>query len=582
MRHCADFGYNKQVVAYEPRDWAMTYRDSALYQNLHGDRSQFPVSAIMTIGIIDGKRNRLGGQNEPLDRWANNVMVNVGRGSMLTELYITPDLLSAQQWDILAGALKWQHQYVEQMATGCMLPVDPRWEDVYGYVHLNHDGGFVCLRNAGIVARHASVALPELGGAFFDAIRVYPWRETLALERSVPLGGRAGATAAPDQGHWVLETDIEPFGVTVIEVTRAQDAPVASIGGLRRSLVSWGPGEVVYDLWGAPGTEGRALIRAAAVATEPKQQTELYDPESMLWRVPCDIPGEPYHLWNVEQSDDGRSFEVTVDDGVEWRFCAVARDLPEGTALTLRMDGDPVEAERIEGEGWVTFTCRLPKGEHTVAWEAPTEAPVQPFSAREYSVETYFVREAQLVPVRVTVKLEPGRYAPRPAPETPCPGIERSTWIGPKVTIAPEGSPLDVAVTAEDLQGVQAAKLQIRIFGSQGGEDYGRKWIVLNGQRIGPVPVNTNPSRPDVWETRIVELSTDQVELLRRENEVVVERATDDCFKFTDLALAVQRPDGLWAETDHDATVWSSPAGWLHREGRTFSDRTPVIRLRFE
>ena len=87
MQHCADFGYNKEVVAYEPRDWAMTYRDAAIHQNLHGDRSQFPASGIMTIGIIDGKRNRLGGENEPLDRWANNVVVNVGRGSMLKELY---------------------------------------------------------------------------------------------------------------------------------------------------------------------------------------------------------------------------------------------------------------------------------------------------------------------------------------------------------------------------------------------------------------------------------------------------------------------------------------------------------------
>ncbi len=571
MQHCADFGYNKQVVAYEPRDWAMTYRDAALYQNLHGDRSQFPVSAIMTIGIIDGKRNRLGGGDEPLDRWANNVMVNVGRGSMLTELYITPDLLSEQQWDILASALKWQHQYVEQMAGGRMLPVDPRWAEVYGWVHVTADGGFVCLRNPGIVARYASVALPELAGSSSHrAERIYPSREALELE---------AAGEAP-----VLGTVVEPYGATIIEVRPESRIPEPTIHGARASIVERQPGKITYEVWGHPGSQGMVKVESPtpirAIRVGAKSPVE---PDRVTVDLPLSFPGEPYRLWQVGSEDTGNAFKVVVDPGTSWRFFVVAHAVPEGEVVAVSIDDTAAEAEAIEGEGWRGFLCAVPEGRHKVAWSLPVvDKRPEPFAAPSYAVECFFIREAKLSSVRVEIVYEPtGRSLPETL-GTPHAGLERTTWVGPKTTFEPEEGPRSTPISDEELTQAKAARLHIRVFGSQGGEDYGRKWIVLNGQRIGPVPVNSNASRPDMWEKAVIELSPDQVKLLRRENELVIERATGDCLKFTDLALAVQRPDGLWAETNHDLTVWCSPAGWLHEEGRVFSDRTPGIRLGFK
>jgi len=581
MQYCSDFGYNKEVVAYEPRDWEMTYRDAMLWRNLYGARAQFPIASIMTIGIIDGKLNRLGGEHEPLDRWANNVMVNMGRGSLLQELYVTPSLFSPQQWDVLASALKWQRQYVKQLAQGRMLPADPLWGGVYGWVHLDESGGFVCLRNPGIVGRRIEVKLPELGSRFYQAKRVYPFEENLSLDDGY---GYYHSMWPPPNLVWGLSTEVEPFGVTVIEVrpSTSPQAPVANIGGARRSVVDRAPGVVTYDFWGRPDTNAEVLIRGDVRHTEPRQEHRVYDPESGMKALSLRFPGPPYHLWDVRTLDDsGRRFGVAVDEGVEWRFVVVAHGAGKTSAVELLVDGLAVEGKRVGGEGWELFMCEVPKGSHEVAWSVPETGPAEPFTAPGYWIESYFVREAKLVPVRVTIAYAADDQ-PRLTPETPNAGTERSTWIGPKVTIEAKQGPPSVAITEQDLATLKAAKLHIRAFGSQGGSDYGRKWIVLNGERIGAVPVNSGASAPDAWEEFTIDLSPARAKLLKLQNEVAVETQTGDCFKFADLALAAQLADGRWAESEHSDGVWCSAPGWLYDEGRAFSGRTPPIPLPFK
>ncbi|HJN14846.1 MAG TPA: hypothetical protein QGH10_05120 [Armatimonadota bacterium] len=564
MRYCADFGWDKTVPAFEARDQAMTYRDSNLWRNLHGDRVQFPVSAIMTIGIIDGKLLRLGGEGEPLDRWANNVVVNMGRGSMLQELYITPDLLSDGQWDVLAAALKWQRRFLKQTASGRMLPADPRWGDVYGWVHANEDGGFVCLRNPGIVARTVEVALPELAqGLPYAATRVYPWRERL------PLAGAA------------LRTEVEPFGVTVIELTTGGGARQLPIAGPRASLVAQEPNRAVYDIWGHPGHEVNAttsIEKVYGVDLEGSTQTGSWSPGHGSLSVR--FPGEPYHLWQIGTDADERGFNITVDDGVAWKWVLEARGLPDGEAPRMLVDGGPIEPSRVEGNGWIAFTHDLPTGEHHASWQPhDAEAGPSPFSSPAYTLQTYFVRAAQLVPIRMHLK-HSAKPEPRDELPTPYANIERSTWIGPLVIVESDGSPLTVGIAQQELENATAAKLHVSAFGSQGGE-YADKWIVLNGERIGRLPANSSTQRPDAWEEFEIDLTLDQMGLVRMRNEVAIELEANDMLKLTDLALAVKKADGPWAETDHDATVWCSSPAWLYTEGQTFAGRTPGVVLSF-
>ena len=67
--------------------------------------SALPVSGLMIHGIIKGRLNFLGGKDESLDSFTNEVMMYFGRGVMMWELYVSPDLLSDNEWNAIASLL---------------------------------------------------------------------------------------------------------------------------------------------------------------------------------------------------------------------------------------------------------------------------------------------------------------------------------------------------------------------------------------------------------------------------------------------------------------------------------------------
>ncbi|MEN6535599.1 MAG: hypothetical protein ABFD89_18190, partial [Bryobacteraceae bacterium] len=96
-----DYGFLTDVPTVSERQKAITYRDSVLYDDFTRNAYQFPQSSIMTIGIIKGLLGDEGGKGESLDDWTHNAVMNFSRGSMLTELYISPSMLSKAEWERL-------------------------------------------------------------------------------------------------------------------------------------------------------------------------------------------------------------------------------------------------------------------------------------------------------------------------------------------------------------------------------------------------------------------------------------------------------------------------------------------------
>jgi len=119
-------------------------------------------------------------------------------------------------------------------------------------------------------------------------------------------------------------------------------------------------------------------------------------------------------------------------------------------------------------------------------------------------------------------------------------------------------------VTEADLAGLRAAKLRIDCYGSDGGQ-YAGKYILLNGQRLAQVPAGAG----DRWSLQVVDLAPEQLGWLRLRNEVTVDNASQDAWKFRNLTLAVQLADGTWVRTNTDETIWSVP-NWAFSEGRTW------------
>ncbi|MFQ6096287.1 MAG: hypothetical protein ACE5O2_01070, partial [Armatimonadota bacterium] len=96
-----DTGHDRTVPALRLRDRAITYRDIAMHDRYVRRRLQFPVSGLMTHGITYGRYNFLGGKDESLLSFADNCIMYYGRGVLLKELYISPDLLSDEMWRVL-------------------------------------------------------------------------------------------------------------------------------------------------------------------------------------------------------------------------------------------------------------------------------------------------------------------------------------------------------------------------------------------------------------------------------------------------------------------------------------------------
>ncbi len=143
----ADYGHAEDVPAFSERDKAITFRDFTLYKDFVRDQLQFPLSNVMTHGIIKGKLNLLGGKDETLQNWMDNAVMYFARGVMMWELYLSPEVLTRDEWDFLAAVMKWAYQNQHILKNSRFLGGNPYARQVYGYVHQLNDEALVILRN---------------------------------------------------------------------------------------------------------------------------------------------------------------------------------------------------------------------------------------------------------------------------------------------------------------------------------------------------------------------------------------------------------------------------------------------------
>ncbi len=142
-----DYGY-AGVPSISQRDMAMTYRDYVLYEDFIKHNLWFPISNLMTHGIIKGDLQNLGGKKEPIDKFTNNVAFYFARGITMYELYITPDLLTENEWDSIAKSIKWAKENFDILSNYTeMIGKNPGEKSPYGFIHFKKDKGIIAIRN---------------------------------------------------------------------------------------------------------------------------------------------------------------------------------------------------------------------------------------------------------------------------------------------------------------------------------------------------------------------------------------------------------------------------------------------------
>ena len=205
-----DYGY-ADVPSVNERDGAITYKDFVLYDDFHNQDIWFPVSNLMTHGVIKGNLERLGGEDDPLDKFANDAMFYFGRGVSMYEMYISPDLLNPKEWEVLSKSLKWAKDRFPILNKTYMTGGDPTKGEPYAYVHFKKDSGIVAVRNPLMEPQQITIKLDPSKGMADSAC-------SLVLERTYPTHWispnlyAAGATITlPLQGYEAAIYEVYPL-----------------------------------------------------------------------------------------------------------------------------------------------------------------------------------------------------------------------------------------------------------------------------------------------------------------------------------------------------------------------------------
>ncbi len=132
------------VGTYRER-W-ITYRDSDTYRRVVQNGPLYPLNSLMLHGIIYAQFHKHLNA-DPGDDFRNEVRSYFGSGTQLQEMYITPKLLTAQNWDDLAEAAKWSRENAAALRDTHWVGGDPLLLEVYGWAGWTPEKAVITLRN---------------------------------------------------------------------------------------------------------------------------------------------------------------------------------------------------------------------------------------------------------------------------------------------------------------------------------------------------------------------------------------------------------------------------------------------------
>jgi hypothetical protein len=580
-RGASDTGYEKLYPFVDQRAQAISYVDGVLYDNFVTRRYQFPISALMVHGIVYGQLHMLGGKEEPLESWTDNAVWAVSLGLMMKELYITPSLLSDAHWDVLGKCLQWAEANKDVLVETQMIGGNPHAGEAYGYKHAVGNRTILFLRNPSLCGKDVSFDLaPPDGDATPRLVEVvYPLRKTLSR-------------SADPRHSWSIT--LEPNGIMVIEAFPASEIKRPIVEGCAYSIVSQSEKEFVFDLIGWPTTlkvSCASKIKEVLVDNEVRPVNGASEATISLAATPAslqelrveDLSGAEAPLKNLVRA-------TLPADAKEGKFCLICEKTAGVLPLSkITVNGKPAKTNALTGDRWKTFIIPLDAQTNEISWNIEVAArPKVPFASKSFVMSSYAAAKGQRPAKRVTVRLsEMARPATvesagPPAPALPTPFATQMPCFAqvqpPREvkTIPPGGFG---KITQADLRTIKAARLHFAVFGANDEEQYRNKPVTLNGVEIGILPPNPR-HRLDDWVERVMEIPKDNWAGIAANNVITVANCGGDCFKFGDVALAVQLADGSWVESNQDTGIYCSGPGWLYSEGTFLTkNRSPEIKL---
>ena len=180
------------------RERWITYRDGDTYRNIVQQGPLYPLNSLMLHGLIYAQHaNHL--TTDPTGAFRHEIRDYFGTGTQLQEMYVTPGLLSTEDWDDLAEAAKWSAANAKTLVDVHWTGGDPLKLDVYGYAAWSPASAILTLRNPSDKPQTYALDLAkalEVPARRGTATLKSPWRgETRAV--TAALDGTTTITLAP-------------------------------------------------------------------------------------------------------------------------------------------------------------------------------------------------------------------------------------------------------------------------------------------------------------------------------------------------------------------------------------------------
>ena len=379
----SDSGYLPSVPTLAPRQSAVSYKDSVLYDDFVTHQAQFPISSLMTHGIIKGKYNMLGGDREFLEDFRDEVVHYYSVGNMMYELYITPDMLSAGEMDALGNVTKWAIANAHPLLdNSTMVLGDPAKREPYGYVHSSPEKSIVTLRNPFVAPRTVRLRIDEENG--FHKVEGPQVLEVQYPYRAVIAAVKFGDTVTFDLGA---------YEQLLFELRPDDQVPVDGRFSVQGSTIrTYAPAASAAIAFSA----GPLRAEGAAGAARTLHVSTTVD-------VPADYR-EAKLAFLLEPDREIRGVTATAADG--------------GQPLSLT-----VETGGANRGAWHWFYANLPPGKHSI--DLTMRIPATPGSAR---ITGWLLTRRELAARDAHLTPSGGKALPPPSLLPAESNIERGTY----------------------------------------------------------------------------------------------------------------------------------------------------------
>jgi len=196
-------------VGSDRQQW-MTYRDADTYRGIVRQGPLFPLNSLMLHGLVYARHaNRL--MTDPGGDFASEIRAYFGTGTQLQEMYVTPSLLTTENWDVLAETARWARTRAATLVDTHWVGGDPAALEVYGHAAWGQGRGVLVLRNPKDAPQTLALDVAEALELPDRATRAFTARSPWRSERDRPPLRLASGTP-----H---EFTLRPFEVLTLDVT---------------------------------------------------------------------------------------------------------------------------------------------------------------------------------------------------------------------------------------------------------------------------------------------------------------------------------------------------------------------------